>query len=119
MATRFLRQFLRAFVGRLPVAKSGARLGSPPPEAVLSNYLTSHSYIRGNRVHSSAFLPRNGELSLFQTQGLDEPAIWRLGVEHVLSPVGDFTDELTTGPNTTTTMLYAWSPTTSLTTSDT
>jgi hypothetical protein len=37
-------------------------------------------------VHSSAFLPRNGELSTFQTQGLAEPDIWRIALEHVLQP---------------------------------
>lgn len=86
MVMRFLRRFLTGFGGPSPAAKSSARAGAPPPEAVVSNYLTSHSYIRGNRVHSSAFLPRNGELSVFQTQGLEEPEIWQLGVEHVLKP---------------------------------
>ena len=39
-----------------------------------------------NRVHSAAFLPRKGELSTFQTQGLADMVIGQLGVDHVLQP---------------------------------
>ncbi len=85
MLTRFLRRFWRASAGRSPTAERTTVAG-PPPDAILSNYLTSASYIRGTRVHSSAFIPRGGELSTFQIQGLPEAEIWSLGVEYVLRP---------------------------------
>ena len=82
----FLQRFLRALGERWRAGRSsriGTSLGS---DTILSNFLTTRRAIRRNGVHSSAFMPRHGELSTFQTQGLHEADIWQIAVRYVLQP---------------------------------
>lgn len=67
----FLRTFWRTFTAYL----RGSRGNGPYP---LTRFVYSRRHITAVRVKPQAFLPRNGETSVFQTRGLSRDSVWDL-----------------------------------------
>jgi hypothetical protein len=55
------------------------------PEELLARYLLQRSDFTAstNRVSPARFIPQNGALSVFRTEGLAEEAVWQIGQTYV------------------------------------
>lgn len=53
------------------------------PNEPLARYIFSSRQFNSTQVKTAAFIPRDGEVSVFRTLGLNEDEIWDIGNNHV------------------------------------
>lgn len=79
-------RFLRLFF--LTLRESFSKRGSSLPSLIAANETVSrfilsrrHFSLQPPRIKAEAYMPRQGEVSVFRTEGLREPQIWSIGSE--------------------------------------
>ena len=83
----FLRQLWKACVAFW--GASARPPGDLPGEEPLTRFLTHSRWLRADgSVRAIAFIPHKHQVSVFLTQGLDDPCVWSIGEESVARPSG-------------------------------